>query len=370
MKFSCDKNVLQEIINSVLKAVPSKSTLPILEGIYFNCMGDNLILSGYDLEIGIEAFCDAEISEKGSVVYNARIISEIIKNLPEGIVEFSCDANFNTVISCGYTKFEIKGVNGEEYPKITKINKEKNFKIKVNKFKDMIKQTIFAVGTNENRYILTGSLFEIENEKINIVSVDGYRLALKKEVFEPTDIFDSFVVPGKTLSDLLKVLEDSENELTVYYNKNGIMFEKDNIIMVSRILEGEFLNYQQIIPKDKETTVIVKTASLKKAFERVALINSAADGNGSPAVLKINDNVIDITCNTTNGTIEDHINANIRGKELKIGFNHKFFMDAIKACDEDEVKLEFTNSLSPCVIKPVEGDSFLYIVLPVRLKWK
>ena len=367
MKFTCDKTVLQDSINIVSKAVSSKSSLPILEGILLTCT-DTLKLTGNDLEIGIECVVDAQISERGSVVYNAKVFGDIIRCLPDGMVDISCDENYNTRISCGYTKFEIMGLPGDEFPEIPQMEKEQYFKIEENKLRDMIRQTIFAIGTNENKFILTGSLFEIDNDKLSIVSVDGYRLAIRREAIEDTNQNDSFVIPGKTLSDLLKLLGDSKEKITVFYGEQHVLFEIDNFVLVSRLLEGEFLNYEQIIPKENAVLVKTKVQPLIRAFERVGLMISAGDTNKSPAILTMQNDTIDIFCQSSVGKIDDHLNAEIKGNKLTIGFNHRYFLDALKACEGEEVLMEFNTHLSPCVIKPMEGNAYLYIVLPVRLR--
>lgn len=369
MKFTCEKSLLQEAVSVTSKAVSGKSVLPVLEGILIKCEEDRLLLCGTDLEIGIEYTVEANVIEKGSAVFSSRMFGEIIRNLPDGIIEVSCDdESYNTKISCGYTKFEIKGINGDEFPEIKKISRENSVKIKENVLKDMIRQTVFSIGNNENRYILTGSLFEIENDNLIIVSVDGYRLALRKEKIENTNNCDSFVIPGKTLLNLLKLFSDEEGDLTIFYDDKNVLFETENYIVSSRLLEGEFLNYSQIIPKSKDITVKTKVRPLINSIERAGLIINASETGKSPVIISLSDDRIHISCSSSAGKSEDYINADIKGEELTIGFNYKYLCDALKACDDEEIKIEFTNSLSPCTILPTEGDKFLYIVLPVRLK--
>ncbi len=367
MKISCEKNLLLDNINIVQKAVSPKSTLPILEGILIEA-SENLKLTGNDLELGIECKIEAEIEQEGAVVLNSKIFGDIIRRLPNDVVTIEVDSNnHHTTIKCGNSEFNIMGISSSEFPEIPHVEKRNSLTFSQQKLRSMIRQTIFAVGNNENKLILTGSLIEIEEEKFNMVSVDGYRLALRKEKINNESKGMSFVVPGKTLNELSKIIKEDEKEIILYTSDKHVLFEFDNCRIVSRLLEGEFLNYKQIIPSEHSITVKTSVRSLINSIERAALIITS-DNKKYPVKLSIKMDKIIISCMTDMGKVQDSINVETLGEDLEIGFNHKYLLDALKNCESEEVILEFNNSLSPCIIKPVEGDSFIYLVLPVRLR--
>lgn len=370
MKFTCDKSVLMDGINIVSKAVAPKSNVPALEGIMV-CADDILKLTGNDLEIGIECKIEANIIKKGSCVFNSKIFSDIIRSLPQGVVEVELNTDdYTTIIKCQTTYFEIKATASDEFPEISFINRDNNFKISEAKLKSMIRQTSFSLGTNENRYILTGSLFEIDNDRLSMIAVDGFRLAIRKEKIESNGIVHNMVVPGKTLSELSKLLKDSNETVNIFYNDKNVLFEIENYIVVSRLLEGEFVNYNQILPREYAIGVKTQTVPLVRALERVSLIISSDDNIKSPALFNLKDNKITISCSSSIGKVLDNIEAQISGTELEIGFNYKYMLEATKATEVEEIFIELNTPLSPCVIRPTEGEDFIYIILPVRInKW-
>ncbi|MCG8501434.1 MAG: DNA polymerase III subunit beta [Firmicutes bacterium] len=367
MKLSCEKNILLENINIVQKAVSPKSTLPILEGILLEA-DENLKLTGNDLELGIECTVEATIEQKGSVVLSSKIFGEIIRKLPNDIVNIEVEDNHHTTIKCGNSEFNIMAITASEFPELPSVQKEESaLIIPQQKLRSMIRETIFAVGTNENKLILTGSLIEIENKELTIVSVDGYRLALRKEIIDHAEGQISFVVPGKTLNEISKIIKEDDQDIAIYTTDKHVLFEFDNCRIVSRLLEGEFLNYKQIIPAEHSLTVKASAKPLIDSIERAALIITS-DNKKYPVRLNIEMDKIVISCITDMGNVQDSIGVETLGEDLEIGFNHKYLLDALKTCDCDEVLLEFNNSLSPCIIKPVEGNAFIYLVLPVRLR--
>ena len=366
MKLLCNKQTLIDSINIVQKAVSSKSTLPVLEGILLEAF-ENLKLSGNNLELGIECSIEATIQERGSIVLNSRIFGDIIKRLPSDDVYIEVQENSNTIIKSGNSEFNILGISSDEFPELPQIEKENPLVISQEKLKSMIRQTIFAVGTDENKLILTGCCVEVDDNNFNMVSVDGYRLALRNEKINEMNQKISFVIPGKTLNELSKIIKDHEEDIHIFTTDKHVLFEFDNCRIVSRLLEGEFLNYRQIIPKEYTLRVKAEVQSLIDSIERAALIITSSD-DLYPVKLKIKDDKIFISCSTQAGRVHDSIYVETFGDDLEIGFNHRYMLDALKACECEEVYLEFNTSLSPCIIKPIEEENFIYLVLPVRLR--
>jgi DNA polymerase-3 subunit beta len=367
MKFNCEKNNLLDSINTVQKAVLNKSTLAILEGILIQA-DENIKLTGNNLEMGIESSFNAQILEKGNIVVNSKLIGEIVRKLPDDIVYFEVTNDDFINIKCGDSEFNIKGIVSDEFPEIPHIEEEKSIKIPQNILKSMIRQTSFAIGTNENKIILTGSLIEIKDNNITMVSVDGFRLALRNETINnENNNNNSFVIPGKTLNELFKILNDDDTNVEIFLTEKHAMFRLGSCKVVTRLLNGEFLNYGQILPSNSNLKVICKTKDFINSIERASLIITN-DVNKYPVVLNISLDKIKISCTTNMGKVNDLLKVQTFGDNIEIGFNHKYLIDALKACECETIVLEFTDSLSPCIIKPVEGESFIFLVLPVRLK--
>lgn len=366
MKISCEKNVLLEGINIVQKAVSTKSTLPILEGILLKA-AEKLYLTGNDLELGIECHIDADIQQPGSIVLDAKILGEIVRKLPNDRVYIEVEENNSTYIKCGNTEFNIMGIDANEFPELPYITKGEKLTLKQYLLRSMIRQTSFAIATNENKLILTGSLLEADDDSLTLVSVDGYRLALRKEKIDSLNHKLSVIIPGKTLNELSRIIKDEEEDIYIYTTDKHILFEFDNCKMVSRLLEGEFLNYKQIIPDEHKLQVIADVKPLIDSIERTSLVITS-DNVKAPVRFKITMDKISLSCITQTGRVQDSVQVETLGDDLEIGFNHKYFLDALKACETDQIVMEFNTNLNPCIIKPIEGDKFLYLILPVRLK--
>ncbi len=367
MKFSCEKALLLSAISTASRAVAPKSSIPALEGILLEA-GDNLRLTGYNLETGIRTALDADITEHGALVLSSRLFGDIIRKLPDDVVVFSSE-NYTVNIKCGMSEFNILATDPAEFPSLPEVESNSNrFSISRDKLGAMIRQTIFAVSTNESRPIHTGSLFEIEDQALTMVAVDGYRLALRKEeIGEKAGEAFSFVVPGAALSEVEKICGDSEEPAQVTQGQRHILFNMGDTILISRRLEGEFLAYRNAIPKNNTIRVEGETRALLSSIDRVSLIIS--DKLKSPLRCKFGDGVLDITTKTAIGDAADQCPIAGNGNDLEIGFNNKYLMDALKAAPADKVRLEMTTGVAPCVIFPAEGEeNFIYMVLPVRLK--
>jgi DNA polymerase-3 subunit beta len=351
-------------INIVQKAVSTRTTLPILEGILLEA-GENFKLTGNDLEIGIECYIDADIMEKGSIVINAKILGDIVKRMPLSEVLLEVKDNNLVIIECENSHFEIKGLSSSGFPALPEIKKENTFKISQKIIRDMIKQTIFAVSLDENRPILTGSLVECIKGEINFVSIDGFRVALRKNKVENKSSNINVVVPGKTLNEIVKILQPSDDEITIYSTNNQILFDLGNCKVVSRLLEGEYLNYRSTIPAEFETKVTVNTKELLSSIERASLIITSEERR-YPVKFTLSDDGIVINSNTEMGAVREEVKVELEGKEMDISFNPRYFSEALRVIDDETIDIFFTSSIGPATIKPVNSDAFAYMILPVR----
>lgn len=367
MKFSCEKVLLQAAISTTSRAVSPKSSIPALEGILLEA-GSDLRLTGYNLETGIRTIVPADIREEGTLVLGARLFGEIVRKLPDDIVTFQSE-NYMVNIKCGMSEFNILGTDPEEFPELPTVEYQNSLILPQSRLKAMISQTLFAVSDNESRPIHTGSLFEVDSEGLTIVSVDGYRLALRHESIDKKEGAEtfSFVVPGAALSEVEKICSDVDEPASVTQGARHVMFKVGDTMLVSRRLEGEFLAYRQAIPRNNTIHVEGDTRALLSSIDRVSLIIS--DKLKSPLRCVFDSNLLKISTKTAIGDAYDECPLSGDGGGLEIGFNNKYLMDALKAAPADKVRLELTTGVSPCVILPTEGEeNFLYMVLPVRLK--
>ena len=367
MKFSCEKALLQAAISTTSRAVSPKSSIPALEGILLEA-GNDLRLTGYNLETGIRTIVPADIREEGTLVLGARLFGEIVRKLPDDIVTFQSE-NYLVNINCGMSEFNILGTDPEEFPELPTVEYQNSLILPQSRLKAMISQTLFAVSDNESRPIHTGSLFEVDSNGLTIVSVDGYRLALRHEAIDKKEGAEtfSFVVPGAALSEVEKICSDVDEPASVTQGARHVMFKVGDTMLVSRRLEGEFLAYRQAIPRNNTIHVEGETRALLSSIDRVSLIIS--DKLKSPLRCVFDSNLLKISTKTAIGDAYDECPLSGDGGGLEIGFNNKYLMDALKAAPADKVRLELTTGVSPCVILPTEGEeNFLYMVLPVRLK--
>ncbi len=370
MKIICYKDKILKAINSVVKAVASKTTMPILEGILIQTNDNEIKLTTYDLEIGIEYVMDCEVKEQGSTVVNAIMFSEIIRKLPDSEIYLTLNEKNLLEIECEGSLYKLATMNPEEFPELPKIEVENSIEIEQNTLKNMIRKTIFAVSTEENRPIFTGCLFEIENNKLTLVAVDGFRLALRNIYLNKETNNFSAVIPGKTLNEVNKILLDSFDMIKIGVSKNQALFEMDNCKIVTRILEGEFLNYKSVIPSNWETRIKVNKNNLQDCFERISLISSSSVEKEKKYPVKVSVEIgkVTISCTNQTGDAKEEIYVSTEGKNIEAGFNPKYFLDSLKAIDEEEVYVELGTNISPCLIKPVDNNNYTYMILPIRLK--
>lgn len=346
-----------------------KTTMPILEGILIQTNNHEIKLTSYDLEIGIEYILDADIKEQGNTVVNAIMFSEIIRKLPNAEIQIRMNENNLLEIECEGSLYKLATMNPEEFPELPRINIDNSVKLEQTTLKNMIRKTIFAVSTEENRPIFTGSLFEVMNHKLNVVAVDGYRLAVKSKEIEEANDF-SCVIPGKTLNEVNKIISDSFDMITVGIAKNQALFEMENCKIVTRLLDGEFLKYSSAIPQNWETRIKVNKSNLQNCFERILLISASSIEKEKKYPVKINIELgkVTISCSNQTGDAKEEIDVETEGKDLEVGFNPRFFLDALKAIDDEEVFVEFGTNRSPCIIKPIEDGDYVYMILPIKMK--
>ncbi|MBQ5995628.1 MAG: DNA polymerase III subunit beta [Clostridia bacterium] len=365
MKFICETQKFSEICSNVQRSVSSKSTIPSIEGILITTTENSVTVTGYDLEVGVITSIPAQVSEQGSIILNAKILCDILRSLPSEEVSIEADERMTAKIKSGDAEFSLLGINSNEYPELPSVNSTFPIVVKGAVLKDMIRKTIFAAAENDSKIVHTGVRFEISNNLIRLVAVDGFRLAIRNEEIDYVGDEQIFVVPKKALNEIIKLVNE-DTPVSMNIGKRHIVFEVNNYIIVSRLLDGEFLNYKSAISINETTTVNVNTRLLISSIERTSIV--ITDRTKSPIRCIFDDDLIKIYAITTMGASNDRVPAKIEGNKIEIGFNNRFLIDALRVCDTDEVKIRLASPVLPIIIEPKEGNSFLFLVLPVKLK--
>ena len=367
MKFSCEKNLLVSAISVASRTVAMKSAIPALEGIYIRA-GVKVMLSGYNLETGITVGVDAEIRETGEAIFPARLFFDIVRKLPDDTVEVSVDENFKVSIRGGISSFSITAMSAEDYPELPDVESEKGVVLPQKQLKEMISGTIFAVSENQARPIHTGCLFEVADDGITVIAVDGYRLALRRWTPEGgVGRQMKFVAPAAALKEVEKILTDSDDDCTFYLGTKHILFTIGEATLVCRILEGEFLDWRRVLPENNPIKLAANVSAITDSIERVSLVIS--EKLKSPVRCTFGDQTADFHTISTIGTAHDVCQIAGDGKDLEIGFNCRYLLDALRAVPDGECMLELSNGLSPIVLTPFDDTRrYSYMVLPVRLK--
>ena len=363
MKLIFQKNNLLKAVNIVLKAVPSKTTMPILECILIDASSNQIKFTSNDMELGIETIVEGEIVERGTIALDAKIFSEIIRKLPESDIVIETH-DLKTTITCEKAKFDILGKSSEDFSYLPFV--EKNDFISLSQFtlKEMIRQTIFSIAANENNKMMTGELFEIKDNMLRVVSLDGHRIAIRKMMLKETYEDRKIVVPGKTLIEISKILSgEVEDTVNLFFTSNHIVFEFDQTTVVSRLIEGEYFRIDQMLSSAYETKVIVNKKELLDCIDRATLL--VKEGDKKPIIMNITDGSMELKINSFIGSMNEDIDIEKEGKDILIGFNPKFFIDALRVIDEENVSLYMVNPKAPCFIKDDEGK-FIYLILPVN----
>lgn len=366
MKFVCDSAELSEACQNVQRAASVKTAIPSIEGILISAANGAVTLTGYDLEMGIITSIPARIEEEGELVLNARTFSETLKRLPGSAVGVYSDSRNIADISCGDFESALIGLSADEYPDLPSVSGGYPATLKSEIVKDMIRKTIFSVAARDSRIVHTGIKFELEKNHIRLVAVDGVRLAIRNEKIDYDGEELSFVVPAKTLAEVVKIAGDADGFISLNVGKRHIIVESGGYKIVSRLLDGEFLNYRAAVPSTTKTVVRVNAGALEDSVDRTSLIIS--DKIKSPIKCVFENNFIKMSSVTSLGTANDKIPALIEGEACSIGFNNRYMLEALRVCDADEVRILLNGSVSPIVIAPLEGDEFLFLILPVRLK--
>ncbi|KAB2330256.1 DNA polymerase III subunit beta [Bacillus mesophilum] len=376
MKFIIQRDRLVQSVQDVMKAVPSRTTIPILTGIKLVANEEGVALTGSDSDISIESFIPAqendqevvEIIQPGAIVLQAKFFSEIVKKLPTDLVEIRVENHLQTVIRSGNSEFNLNGLDAEEYPHLPQIEEDNIFKIPTDLLKAMIRQTVFAVSTSETRPILTGVNWKVENGELICIATDSHRLALRKARIE-TIAEDSYnvVIPGKSLNELSKILDDQNEPVEIVITENQVLFKAENLLFFSRLLEGNYPDTSRLIPTDSKTEVVVQTKEFLQAIDRASLL--AREGRNNVVKFSIiENNVVEISSNTPEigNVVEEVQSSSIEGEDLKISFSAKFMMDALKTLEGTDINISFTGAMRPFIIKPLNDDSILQLILPVR----
>ncbi len=371
MKFVSDKKTLLSLITPAASAASNKTTLPALEGLLFTLKGDVLTICGYDLEKGVRTMGNVVSMQEGSVIINAQKITSIIKNFPDCDICIESDERNMVRITGGMSDFSIHGITAEAFPNLPELGGENAFNISRSLMKDIINSTVFAVAQSEARPILTGELFMIENRTLTVVALDNFRLAMREEkncVFDNDNRF-SFVVPGKALSDLSRLLDDNDEPLRVEFTAKYIIFKIDDTVFFSRLLEGEYLDYKRALPTQNRIFATLDRLAFIESAERASLL--VDEKLRTPLRCRFEDNSLNISCNTQYGSVNDNIKIKKEGDDIEIGFNNKYLLDALRACKDDKIVASMSTPLMSMIIEPAEKNpdsNYTYLVLPVKLK--
>ena len=364
MKIRCSQAELETGVNIVMKAIPSKTTMTILECILITAYNGTITLTSNDMELGIDTIIDGDIEEEGSVALSARLLSDIVRKLPKNTVLVETDVNFMTKISCDKTKFNLVGRSGEEFPYPEEVEKDDFITISQFTLKEVIKQTIFSISDNDNNKIMTGELFDIKGNTLRVISLDGHRISIRNIELRQDYPDKKVIIPGKTLNEIEKILSgEIEKTVNIYFTNSNAVFEFDSTIVTTRLIEGEYFDVDQMMSDDYETRVIVNKKELTSSIERAILL--VKDNDKKPVIFSIAGDVLEIKINSTIGSMNEPVNVSKEGFDLMIGFNPKFVIDALRAIDDEEINLYFLNSKAPCFIKD-DAKKYTYLILPVN----
>lgn len=364
MKIVCSKSSLLSGVQIVSKAVPNKTTMSILECILVDTRTGEIKLTANDMELGIETVIDGEIIEKGIIALDAKIFLEIVRKLPDNDITIETDDSFKTTITCEKAKFNIIGKSGEDFSFLPEI--EKNDCVMLSQFtlKEVIRQTIFAISDNDNNKLMTGELFEISDNTLKVVALDGHRISIRRILLKNSYDYKKVVVPGKTLNEISKILSgDMDKDVSIYFTSKHILFEFDNTIVISRLIEGEYFRIEQMLSSDYETRVRINKKELLNCIDRATLL--VKEGDKKPVIISVLDDMMQLKMNSTVGSMDEEIDIDKEGKDLMIGFNPKFLIDSLRVIEDEEINLYMVNPKAPCFIRNAE-ETYIYVILPVN----
>ena len=364
MKIICSKAELLQGVNTVLKAVPAKTTMPILECILIDTTDGQIKLTANDMELGIETKIKGDILDKGKIALEAKLFSEIVRKLPDSEVSIQTDDSYRALIKCEKAKFNIAGKSGEDFSYLPEIEKTQMISLSQFSLTEIIRQTIFSIADNENNRLMTGELFEINGNELKVVSLDGHRISIRKielkETYNPVKV----VVPGKTLNEISKILTGGiEDNVRIFITGRHIMFEFDDTVVVSRLIEGEYFRIEQMLSSDYETKISMNKKELQSCIERASLL--VKEGDKKPIIMNIMDESMELKINSFIGSMNEDIDIVKTGKDLMIGFNPKFILDALRVIDDENIDIYMINPKAPCFIRD-EEQKYIYLILPVN----
>ena len=367
MKLSCRQNVLLNAVNNGMKAVTSKTTMPILECFLIEAYDSTIKITSNNMELGIETTIEGRVDEGGKIAVNAKMLSDILHKLPDETVHIEVDDKFYAFLKCGKFKCSIPGLSGEDYPEIQKIGKENPVRISQYSLKQVIGQTLFAVSDNETTKTMTGEHFEVNENELTISALDGHRVAIRKILLKENHDKVDVIIPGRTLGEISKIIEgDTEKDVEISISSNLILFETGNTIITSRLIEGNFVDINRVLNYDFDTVIKIDKKQLREDLDRSTLF--VKESEKKPLIFDIEDNTLKLSMTTSIGSMVDEIDIEKNGDDLKIGFNPKFFLDVIRVIDDDEISLYFTKSKAPCFIKDDEvNPSYNYVIMPVNV---
>ena len=365
MKIICSKNSLLKSVSISLKAVPSKTTMPILECILIDATTNQIKFTTNDMELGIETIVEGTIEEKGMIALDAKILYEIIRRLPDNDVTIKTDDKLTAFITCEKAKFTIPGKSGEDFAYLPIIEREECLTISQFTLKEMIRQTIFSIAANETNKLMTGELFEIKDNCLKIVSLDGHRIAIRRMELKKDYSDRKVVVPGKTLNEISKILSGEIDDLVnIYFSKNHVLFEFDQTIVVSRLIEGEYFRIDQMLSSDYETKISINKKEFLDCIDRATLL--VREGEKKPIIIEISDNTMELRIDSAMGSMDENIDILKEGKDILIGFNPRFLIDALKVIDDETISIYLVNPKAPCFIRD-DDENYTYLILPVNI---
>ena len=364
MHIICDKSKLIEGMNIVMKAIPGKTTMMILECVVIEVKDNQIKLIANDLQLGIETLIDGEIKQEGSVAVGAKVFFEIIRKLPSDNVSITVDEEYHMNISCGKAKFNIMAKATDEFPYLPNIVKDKNVNISQFTLIDIIRQTVFSISDNENAKVMTGELFEIHDSELKVVSLDGHRISIRKVKLNQSYDDVSVIIPGKTLIEISKIINGGmDDEVSIFFTDKHVLFEFEDTIVLSRLIEGEYYKIDKMLSTDYETKVTVNKREMLECIDRSTLLLKESDKK--PVIIDVQDDYMKFAMNSAIGSMDEDIDASKEGKDILIGFNPRFLMDALRVIDEDEITMYMINPKAPCFIRDQE-ETYIYLILPVN----
>lgn len=364
MNIKINQEILQQALNTVSKGVSVKNTMELLKGILFEAYNGRLILTSNNLEIGIQMTIEElEVLEEGRIVIDAKLINDIVRKMPPAEISIHADEHQIINIRCANTNFNIKGFQAQDFPLLPTLSESSQREIDGEIFQEMVRKTSYAAAQIHEKPSYTGELLDIREDSINIVAMDGFRVAMKSQKTDFQDDYAKILVPAKSIVDISRMIPQEEDKITLRYDDKRICFLMKNIVVTSRLLKNDFINYEQIIPLEFSTRLHLKRKDLLEALERASLVS-----NKNLIKFVIADDLMNISSkNDEIGNLSEDIDILLKGEPLEIAFNAKFFIDCLKVLDEEEILLSFNSPLSPCVVRAAEDESFLYLVLPVRI---